>query len=226
MKHTVEIIKTDDGSNTLFIPELNETFHSTRGALTESIHVYIKNGLEKMHDRSAVNILEIGFGTGLNALLTLALAKPGQQVRYFSLEPYPLDRCVLDIYYEGFETTLHGVSRLQALLETQPGVLTPVTDTFSFCMIHKELEKLEPVDLHGFKASLVYYDAFGPSKQPEMWTTASLQKVMDVMADQALLVTYCAQGQFKRNLLTLGMEVQNPPGALGKREMTVAKYTI
>jgi tRNA U34 5-methylaminomethyl-2-thiouridine-forming methyltransferase MnmC len=222
MPNKVEIRKTEDGSCTLYMPALDETYHSCHGAIAESVHVYIRNGLERMASIASLTILEIGFGTGLNALLTLDNIPKGQKIRYYAVEPYPIATEMILEYYAQFDSRPQSYSSIVKLLGSNTGILTEINDQFSFCFLNKDLKSLDVQDLDGQLANLVYYDAFGPSKQPEMWTQEAIGKVAAMMCDQAILCTYCAQGQFKRNLKSSGFSVENPEGALGKRQMTVA----
>ncbi|WP_210488399.1 tRNA (5-methylaminomethyl-2-thiouridine)(34)-methyltransferase MnmD [Rufibacter aurantiacus] len=216
----LEVRQTKDGSTTLFVPELNEHYHSVHGALQESLHVFIKMGLEATLERqSAVRLLEVGFGTGLNALLTLqhSLATKAT-VEYDTLEKYPLppevvaqlqfDKFILNPELLDFFTPLHNAPW------GQPVAITP----------QFTLRKLE-TDLEAFSPSpesydLIYFDAFAPEKQPHLWTDAIFQKMHDCLKPGSTLVTYCAKGSFKRSLKAAGFTVEALPGPPGKREMT------
>lgn len=218
----MQIIATADGSSTLFDESLDETYHSVHGALSESRHVYIAHGFQKMPaDKSQINVLEIGFGTGLNALLTIDSLLAHQQVNYYSIEAYPLSEELLNTYYEGFIEKPQSLAFLPKMIACQS--LEVVDEQFSFQLIQTKLENWNPEEQAYPLFDLVYYDAFAPSKQPEMWTIENLKKVSHLMADSALFVTYCSQGQFKRNLKTLGFEIECPAGPFGKREICVAQ---
>ncbi len=225
MQSKVQVVRTTDGSCTLYLGDLDETYHSTHGAMAESLHVYITNGLLKLKEKQEVNILEIGFGTGLNTLLTLEHMPQQQHINYYAVEPYPLDAETIHDYYAQFERKPESFSCLEKLFQA-PFSLKPITENFSFCMVNKTLQSLDANDVQGVKFDLVYYDAFGPSKQQEMWTLETLKKATDLMSVGGILCTYCAQGQFKRNLKTLGLSVENPEGPWGKREMTVGRKLI
>lgn len=216
----MKILETGDGSKTLYNETLRETYHSVHGALGESVHVYINNGLQVLQKKqSSIRILEIGFGTGLNALLTLDSQLKDCNIIYHSLEPFPPETQLLREYYAGFSAVPVSLPLLDALLGAES--LRSVRPGFDFCLHGKKLEDFNCSELDG-PADLVYYDAFAPSKQPELWNCQTLDRVKQCMKPGGLLVTYCAQGQFKRNLKALGFEVTSPPGAHGKREMTVA----
>jgi tRNA U34 5-methylaminomethyl-2-thiouridine-forming methyltransferase MnmC len=218
----MQIIATSDGSNTLFHEQLDETYHSVHGALGESLHVYINNGLKRVSPNlKVINILEIGFGTGLNALLSIDHQAPDTDINYYSIEAYPLSEELLNKYYQGFSEKPKSLEALHKIIQIQ-GMQT-INEHFEFKLIESKLEDLL-VEKYTFPAfDLVYFDAFAPSKQPEMWSLDILKKVSDLMADNGLFVTYCSQGQFKRNLKELGFEIDCPPGPFGKREITVAK---
>ncbi len=217
-----EIIKTSDGSYTIYLPDMQETYHSRHGAMAESLHVYIRNGLDRLKDKSHVNILEVGFGTGLNALLTIDHKLASQSITYYSIEPFPLEDDMMQAYYHGFEQQPESLDQLQAMLQRPRGSLHTIKEGFDFCLIQNTLQELSPQLVHHLEFDLLYYDAFGPSKQKDMWTLEMLKKATDMLRSGGILCTYCAQGEFKRNLKQLGFSVENPEGPLGKRQMTVA----
>lgn len=218
----MQIIATSDGSKTLFHESLDETYHSVHGALGESLHVYINNGLKRVPaELKTINVLEIGFGTGLNALLSIDHQAPDTNINYYGIEAFPLSEELLNKYYQGFSEKPRSLDALHKLIQTQ-GMQT-INEHFEFKLIESKLEDLQ-AEKHDFPSfNLVYFDAFAPSKQPEMWSLEILKKVSDLMADNGLFVTYCSQGQFKRNLKELGFEIDCPPGPSGKREITVAQ---
>ncbi|RNI28770.1 tRNA (5-methylaminomethyl-2-thiouridine)(34)-methyltransferase MnmD [Rufibacter latericius] len=216
----LEVRQTKDGSTTLFVPELNEHYHSVHGALQESLHVFIKMGLEATLERkSTVRLLEVGFGTGLNALLTLQhTLVSGASVFYETLEKYPLtpevvnqlhfDRFILNPELLDFFVPLHNAPW------EQPVAITP---QFTLCKLETDLEAFAPASE---SYDLIYFDAFAPEKQPHLWTDAIFQKMYDCLAPGGTLVTYCAKGSFKRSLKAAGFTVEALPGPPGKREMT------
>jgi tRNA U34 5-methylaminomethyl-2-thiouridine-forming methyltransferase MnmC len=216
----LEVRQTKDGSTTLFVPELNEHYHSVHGALQESLHVFIKMGLEATLERQpSVRLLEVGFGTGLNALLTLQHTLiSGADVHYDTLEKYPLTpQVVAQLQFNRFilnPELLDFFNPLHTAPWEQPVSITP----------HFTLRKLE-TDLEAFAPApesydLIYFDAFAPEKQPHLWTDAIFQKMYDCLAPGGTLVTYCAKGSFKRSLKAAGFTVEALPGPPGKREMT------
>ncbi len=218
----MELQKTADGSHTLFIPELNETYHSIHGAIQESQHVFIKNGLHYFSDKKTVNILEVGFGTGLNALLTL-LDKQNlaQQVNYVSLEKFPLNLAlIVQLNY----TTQLKLNVAQTALFNQLHIcewnkLTPITNNFNLLKIEKDLADFQ----YETTFDIVYFDAFAPEKQAELWTAEIFSKIYDLLRPNGILVTYCAKGVVKRTIKSVGFQLETLPGPPGKREMIRAK---
>lgn len=213
-----ELRLTADGSPTLYVPELDETYHSMHGSVQEAHHVFIQNGLAHMSAVSKqLNILEIGFGTGLNALLTAQFAKENAlSVKYVGLEAYPVEEEIWkEINYLDDAELKAFYTQLMAL----PFGETHAFDThFTLSKATFHIQKWTSSE----KFDLIYYDAFGPKAQPEMWAPAIFEKLFQLMKPGAALVTYCAQGQFKRDLKHLGLKVEGLPGPPGKREMTRA----
>ena len=211
-----ELRLTADGSPTLYVPELDETYHSMHGSVQEARHVFIENGLRFVASKSKqVNILEVGFGTGLNALLTALYAKEyAIHVNYVGLEAYPVEQAIWkDIKYLDEPNALEFYSHMMDL----PFGETKVYDAF-FALSKMAFSIQEWASTEKF--DLIYYDAFGPKAQPEMWELAIFEKLYALLKTGGTLVTYCAQGQFKRHLKSLGMKVEGLPGPPGKREMT------
>lgn len=217
-----KIIVTGDNSKTLLIPKLDETYHSTHGALNEARHVFIQNGMESF-DTESLSIFELGFGSGLNLLVTLEfLELKKTSVFYTSIEKYPLS-------YETVEQLEYDQlvdPRLKPAFEKAH--LSPWNEKIR---INKQLELLKQegditaVSIPTASFDLVFYDAFGPRVQPDLWSEKVLQKMFDGLKINGRLVTYCAQGQFKRNLKAVGFDVLNVPGPPGKREMTIGIKT-
>ena len=216
----IKIIETSDGSQSLFHEELNETYHSTHGALTESEHVFIKHGLDYLNNsgKNQINILEVGFGTGLNALLTQGYATLNTELRvdYVTLEPFPLkEELIAELkYYELLkdQVSKEDFLQLHACQWEQKHVLN---DSLFFTKHQTTLQEFNSDILF----DLVFYDAFAPSKQAEMWDFEVLKKLTNKMASGGVLVTYCARGQFKRDLAALNMSVETLSGPPGKKEM-------
>jgi len=219
--HKRKIFTTEDGSASLIDLELDETYHSRHGALSESIHVFIEHGLLSLnHSGGKFRVLEIGFGTGLNAWLTFIEAQKNKyDIYYCGLEPFPVDELILQkLNYH----SMHGKEKYKehffVMHRADWDQQVAISDHFK---LHKRACKIQDFDdKHSF--DLVYFDAFAPQKQPEMWNYEVLKKVCAHMITGGVLVTYCAKGQFKRDLKALGMKVESPPGPPGKREMVRA----
>ncbi|WP_370088187.1 tRNA (5-methylaminomethyl-2-thiouridine)(34)-methyltransferase MnmD [Ekhidna sp.] len=214
---SIKIITTEDGSHSLYDEELNETYHSTRGARGESMHVFIKEGLEywlNHNQKEEVKILEIGLGTGLNAFLTAQFAEEqNQKIHFTSLEPYPIGE---EIYTNlNFHKSDEEKILLMKIHEAEWEKDVEISQNFE---LHKSTLKLEDFSTPTF-FNLIYFDAFAPSKQPEVWSLENLKKCYSLLEKGGVLTTYCAQGQFKRNLAEAGFEVETLQGAMGKKEM-------
>lgn len=217
----MEFIITNDGSHSLLNTALNETYHSVHGALQESIHVFIKMGLTPMMESGIKNIsiLEIGFGTGLNALLTIkeVLAHPNLAINYTSLEAYPLPEEIwMKLNYTDTIGLKEYFQKVHQAAWNQPEIILPGFQ------LHKLHQTLQQVVFEPNTVDLIYYDAFAPSKQPELWTLDVLDKVVATLKPNGVFVTYCAKGQLKRDLKTLGLTVETLPGPPGKKEMVRA----
>jgi len=206
---------TGDGSHTLYVESLDEHYHSHFGALTESMHIFINAGLGYCPGET-VSILEAGFGTGLNALLTALYAEENRKhITYVTLEKYPLPNDLLDNLNYAAMTGSRGkwmFDAIHAATWDTPVVLTP------WFTIHKKKFDLTADALSG-TFDLIYYDAFGPDKQPEMWTPAVMDKINSVTREGSVFVTYSAKGSLKRMLRGLGFDVSLLPGPPGKRVM-------
>lgn len=215
-----KIIVTGDKSKTLLIPELNETYHSENGAITEANHVFIQAGLN-FAKQNELSIFEMGFGTGLNAILTLLeIKKSDRKISYECIESDPLK------YAQAVEMDYVELPELSSLKDAFEKMHTAGSNElirldaqFSF---RKYISKIQRQALESNKYDLVYYDAFSPKVQGELWQKDVLAKISDSMKSGGILVTYCAQGAFKRTLKELKMHVENIPGPPGKREMTRA----
>ncbi len=217
MKLTRTIITTADGSPTIAIKEWGEQYHSTHGAMQESVHVYIRAGLDNfLSQTTPVAILEFGFGTGLNALLALQWASTHRKnITYHGIEAFPVGLSF--VQQLNYPETL-GISRLlfeqmHVAAEYQNHQLTPY---FSFKKFPETFEQFTPSDN---TYDIVFYDVFGPRVQPGLWLSEILEKAYRALRPNGILVTYCAKGQVKRDLKTLGFSVETLPGPPGKREM-------
>jgi tRNA U34 5-methylaminomethyl-2-thiouridine-forming methyltransferase MnmC len=219
----IEVVISGDGSPTLQLAT-GETYHSRHGAIAESRHVFIQAGLAPQLERLApapLRVLEIGLGTGLNVLLTAEVAAhfPQARVEMVSLEPYPLPAEVVGQL--DYAARLRGQSaQVLALVHGSAwGVPVQIGDHLQFT---KHQVALADFDGPARWFDLVYYDAFAPRSQPELWSAATFAHLANWLRPGAKLVTYCAQGQFRRNLRAAGFRVERLPGPPGKTEMTRA----
>lgn len=216
-----EVVKTNDNSSTLYVPALQQHYHSLHGAIQESQHVFIEAGLHQFKDQREISILEIGLGTGLNALLTLLEAgKLGLKVHYTALEKYPLSLKEMLLLNYGAQLGSRQASRhLTDLHQVLWGKWIDLTPFFS-------IRKLE-TDFKDFRASsefdLIYFDAFAPDAQPDLWTESIFESMYHGLKSGGMLVTYCVKGAVRRNMMAAGFEVEKIPGPPGKREMARAR---
>lgn len=215
---------TEDGSHTIYLPEMDEHYHSIHGAIQESVHVYIEQGLLQT-TKNELSILEIGFGTGLNAYLTYCYAKEmGISVNYFSLEKFPLTEAeYLQLNYP--RTIFPEFSFVfEQMHRAGWNLVSDISPAF-------QLHKIQ-ADLLNFKFNsrpqfdLVYYDAFAPGKQPEMWTDEIIHRVAASVKNDGILVTYCAKGTVRRAFAAAGFKMERIPGPIGKKEIIRGKKTF
>lgn len=218
----LKIINTLDGSNTLLVEEMGEHYHSTYGAINESMHVYISNGLKpKIDKNNDIKVLEIGFGTGLNTFLTyIESYNKNVLIDYTTIEPFPVDTKLIEqlnypniISNSFFEKEF---SQIHYAVWNQKIVLSP---KFSLLKIKNKLEDVELIDN---TYDVVYFDAFAPDFQPELWSSTIFEKVFKTMKSNAILMTYSAKGSVKRALKSAGFSVFGIAGPIGKREITKA----
>ncbi|WP_192347725.1 tRNA (5-methylaminomethyl-2-thiouridine)(34)-methyltransferase MnmD [Algoriphagus sp. Y33] len=222
MSENLKIITTEDGSHSLYNEALKETYHSFHGAFKESIHVFMLYGLDSWAinnpNKKPLRIFEVGFGTGLNAWLTLVWAEQNQiPVLYHSIEPFPLTEDLYSQlnYGDMDDAIFHYKPYLQRLHKADWNKGIIMSEYFN---MKKEKTTLQDVVL--YPTDVIFYDAFAPSKQPEMWQKDVLAKVCSSLNPGGIFTTYCATGQLKRDLKELGLEVETLPGPPGKKEMT------
>ncbi len=207
------LILTEDGSHSLFLPHLNETYHSRHGAMQESKHVFIENGLKILKEKDTIHILEVGFGTGLNALLSFDFAKKNDvKIHYTTLETSPLPAEIYQsLNYAESENQNVFISLHQAEWNTDE----PIGSHFTLHKKEIEIQKFSSDK----KFDLIFYDAFGPPTQPEMWSLEIFESIVSMMTKEGVFVTYCAKGQVRRDLESCGLKMERLPGPPGKREM-------
>lgn len=218
MKNSIKIIKTLDGSHTLFNEVIGDHYHSTYGAIMESMHIFINSGLLSIRS-DHIDIFEAGYGTGLNALLTLVEAERNNiSVHYTSIEKYPLESDIAPkLNYCDF--TGDQFISAYSLMNLAPwDIDVVVSQNFILKKIKGDLAEFTTTAAY----DLVYWDAFGPDKQPEMWTPQIISKVAGMIRPGGVFVTYSAKGELKRILKSCGLNVEHLPGPPGKREFTRA----
>ena len=215
------IVFTEDGSTSLYLPDKDERYHSYHGAIQESRHVFINSGFHYMLSKcNTITILEVGFGTGLNALLTLeAAVKHNKYVNYHAVEPFPLSLSEIEnLNYNSFIAGGRYVSDFNKMHSIEFQKWEAIHPSLQLIKYKKELLKCAFQD----KFDLIYYDAFGPQSHPEMWEKEPLEHVVAHLSSDGILVTYSVKGSVKRILKGLGLKVKKLPGAPGKREMMIA----
>ncbi len=218
-----QIVHTEDGSSSIFLPELNEHYHSVHGAIQESEHVFIKEGFNLASKKGyQIRILEVGMGAGLNCLLTLRQSLIlERQVHYTTIEPFPLAKDEWGMLNYPEKIGGDGISEAFCLLHTcDYGQEVRLSPGFILC---KWQQPIEMVSLPYATYDLVYFDAFGPQVQPELWTEQVFKKVSRSVKKGGLLVTFSAKSKVKRVLKDCGFVLEHPKGPPGKREMTRAK---
>ncbi len=215
---SIKKIITDDGSHSFFVPQLEEHYHSHKGAIQEAKHIFIAEALLKHFNRE-LSILEVGFGTGLNAFLTYITAQKEQKkIRYVGLEKYPL-------HYSDIETLNYAElidknekKAFQALHLAQWNQWVAIADFFELNKRAVDFTKTEFTE----EFDIVYFDAFSPEKQPEMWSEKMFEKIYYQMRSNGILATYSVKGSVKRALKNVGFNIEKRPGPPGKREILVA----
>ncbi|MGF7080010.1 tRNA (5-methylaminomethyl-2-thiouridine)(34)-methyltransferase MnmD [Mucilaginibacter sp. UYCu711] len=215
----LELVKTADGSNTIYNPQVGENYHSINGALQESRHVFLNAGLQYFLDNSPakqVAVLEVGFGTGLNFLLTADFCTVNKiELNYTGIEAYPLtDELMGSTGYDKYTTAETWAS----LLNNYQSALMKATVLNPYCKL-----QIAGCELMNFTSDerfdVIYFDAFAAAHQPEMWNEEAIGHTVSFLKTGGIFVTYAITGNLKRMLKGLGLQIQKIPGAAGKREM-------
>lgn len=221
MDFNAKIVKTNDGTDTIYLPDLDEHYHSTHGARQESEHVYLKCGLDYYVKRNIsdkkkqIQILEIGFGTGLNALLTCMYAQQHKiPINYITLEPFPLKKEYINQL--NFNLNQYEATIFKNIHHVKWNKKNTLNEYFSITKWKLKLEDFKPSNLF----NIIYFDAFAPSKQKNIWSPGNFSTLYNVLTNESgILTTYCAQGQFKRTAKNIGFSIELIDGPPGKREM-------
>lgn len=216
-------VMSGDGSHTLFSALSGEHYHSMFGAIQESKHIFIEAGLKVIaQKRNQISIFEVGFGTGLNAFLTCLYARECNiPIQYHSIEPFPLEKEVWScLNYEQLLNPDNQLRLFDLICDSGWNRKLDITPTFS---LYKNYSKLQDIEKEESSYDLVYFDAFSPEAQPELWTAEIFQQIFDLMKPGALLLTYCCKGEVKRNLKYVGFRIEKLPGPPGKREFLRAE---
>jgi len=217
-----EIITTADGSKTIHIPEWNEQYHSKHGAIQEARHVFLEMALQYYVDHNnknskTIHILEMGFGTGLNALLTFFKAQSlDVRISYTGAEAFPVSPKEVNAMKYADQLSHSDSQIIYNALHGAPWEKTiAISDDFTLTKQKQNFEEIAAVDTY----DIVYFDAFGPRVQPELWTEAIFTKMYEALKSGGVLTTYCAQGAARRAMQAAGFTVERLPGPPGKREM-------
>ncbi len=217
MADSISILTTGDGSQTLFSKQFDEIYHSRNGALTESQHVFVQHGLMNVN-KPFIKVFEVGFGTGLNALLCAHYAQQNNvSIDYTGVELYPVDDTIASqlSYHEALDNcpietaVLHNVPWNESIAITPNFKLLKIQQSFLAVQLYERYD-------------VIFFDAFAPEKQPELWDLSVFQKCFSMLVAGGVLTTYCAKGYVKRNMQEAGFRVEKVPGPPGKREMLVA----
>jgi tRNA U34 5-methylaminomethyl-2-thiouridine-forming methyltransferase MnmC len=225
MNHELQIVQTADGSNTIYNPQVGENYHSKHGALQESRHVFVNSGLQYFLDRTGdleapVSILEVGFGTGLNFLLSADLCDQKRiNLNYTGIEAYPLTEEMIG--QTGYDQYI-SAELWQQFIAQYPNALSSQVTISACCQL-----QIANTPLLNFQSAqqydIIYFDAFAAAYQPEMWDETAIGHTLQYLKPGGVFVTYAITGNLKRAVKALGCKVEKAPGAPGKREMLRAE---
>ena len=219
-KNNLIFKNTTDGTPTIKHPLFDQFLHSTHGSLQESEHIYIQSGLAFVKNKSSIDLLELGFGTGLNMFLSLIYAiNHGIKINYTSLDMHPISNIILKefwtIYLQKIEPFIKYQETINTLIDSDWEINIVINEHFNF--IKKQTNFLD------FKSNsrfdLCYYDAFDPVAQPELWDVDAMNHLATLMQKNGTVVSYCCKGMVKRNLKQAGFAIEKIPGPIGKREI-------
>lgn len=218
MKRTLEV--TADGSSSIYLVDYKESYHSKYGAIQEAEHIFLRNALDEFEDKEKISILEMGYGTSLNAFMSfLESEKKSYEIDYTAIEKYPLKKHEWQMLNHLSQLKAESYGDIYKKFFISPWETSiQISGSFSLTKTQQDLR-----DFHSKKLfDIIYFDAFSPNIQAELWSIAVFKKLYDMMADRGLLVTYCSKGDIRRNLQAAGFIVKKRPGPPGKREITQA----
>jgi len=214
-----KIVKTEDGSNTLYSPEFNEHYHSTYGAINESMQVYIENGL-RYSKKKILNVFELGFGTGLNAILTyIESIKSNLKIKYHTIELYPIKPEIISELDYSKQFSLEELLIFNKMHNSCWDTEIKLSENFIFKKIKSDFEGF----VYNEKYDVIYFDAFAPDTQPNLWSTENFLKLYNSLNPNGIVTTYSSKGIVKRNLRDAGFKVFRLPGPNGKRHVIRAE---
>jgi len=212
-----KVIITHDGSSSIYLPDWDEHYHSIHGAIQEAYHVFIKNGFSLFNDQKKIELLEIGFGTGLNALITLIEGeKSNVNINYTGIEAYPVS--LEEMKQLNYLALLDAKNKELEFVKMHEGNWEEELMISEAFYLTKKQQKFQDFSEKN-KFNLIYFDAFGARVQPELWTETIFEQMFQALLEGGVLVTYAAKGSVRRGMLASGFEVEKLPGPPGKREM-------
>ena len=212
-----QFIKTADGSSSIYLEEMDEHYHSKHGAIAESEHIFVKNGLLSKRTVNSIDIFEVGMGTGLNVMTSLKATNTyNLNVNYSAIEAFPIK--LEELKHINFDSELEMDASLFDKIHTSKW--NEPIEFFPNFFLTKYFVKMQELDLQKDLFDIIYFDAFAPEKQPEMWTEEIFERLFDSLKEEGILVTYCVKGEIRRRLQKIGFTIEKLPGPLGgKREM-------
>lgn len=219
----LKIVRTNDGSDTIYNKALDEIYHSLHGSIKESEHVYINAGLDRVMNNKknkSVSILEIGLGTGLNVLLTINYAKQkNMKIFYHAIEPFPLENSILKKLNFGRKIKEFDIKIFKKIHNCKSQTVTELSNNFKF---KRSINRLEEISLKKEKYDIIFFDAFAPSKQPDIWDKKNFSNIKYALRREGVIVTYSSTKRLKRILKNLKFKIEILAGPMGKKEMTRA----
>lgn len=217
MEYERKVIETADGSKTLFVPAMNEQYHSLNGALTESDYVFLEKGF-RHHPSQTPKVFEVGFGTGLNAMLTAQEAEKSKRPTYYTtIEKYPIKTEEIQCLNYGNLLSPRANEIFHTIHKADWETDVQISEFFILHKIKSDLKTCSFSNNNFY--DLVFFDAFGPDKQPEMWQDKVINKIFQLCSNGAIFVTYSAKGEIRRRLEASGFRMERLPGPPGKRQM-------